>query len=171
MLEFWLKGPKHRIYFIIDGSHETPQDLAHRIRASGPEAAALTKESKLKERKPRPESWKKLTAVIQRTLTHGVDVTSRNPTRCKCFTIDDGAAGLVEVREVKADDLRIMFFKDEPVSDEPCTSLVITHCFKKKQDATPANELTRFCNLRRNYYNWRNDLGAVNAVQAYALQE
>lgn len=167
MLEFWLKGSKHRLYFINEGSHDTPRDLAERICATGPLAARLRNVVRLADRPENPESWKKLLAVIKRALKHGIEITSKNPARCKCFSIDDlaeGASGKIEVCEFKADDLRMMFFREEPIPQEPCTTLIITHCFSKKRDDTPPEELQRFCDLRQRYYERRVEAGASDAV-------
>ena len=170
MLEFLLAGPKHRLYFIIEGSHDTLRDLADKTGATGPLAARLLDKPRLEEKKERPDSWKKLLAVIGRTVLHGVEKTASNPSRCKCFSAKDLGTrqeGTIEVCEFKADDLRVLFFKEEPVGNEPCTTLIITHCFKKQRDDTPPVELKRFYNLRRAYYTWREEVGARDAVHAY----
>lgn len=174
MVDFWLKGPKHRIYFISEGGHETPRELAGRIRAQGPLAARLRGINRLRGKKLHPKSWKKLLAVITRTIEHGIEITSRNPARCKRFYDDDSSTcneGSIEFCEFKADDLRVMFFVEEPSQNEPCKTLIVTHCFSKKRDDTPPKEKKRFCRLRCAYYRWRESLGASDAVHAYAITE
>jgi len=169
LIELLFAGPKHRIYFLADGSHSTPRDLAERLHAAGGLAALLRRQPKLEAKKESPPDWKKLLAPIQRTAMEGLEMTARNPSRVKCFVPPEAhtRGERMEVGEFKGAHHRAFFFREEPPRPEPCTTLIITHIYSdKKRNETPAEELVRFADLRTRYYRWRDSLGAQDAVTA-----
>ena len=170
IIELLFTGTHHRIYYICEGNHESFRDFAESVNATGPFAATLRRLPRVKDSKENPPEWKKLVALMTRAVHHGVSKVARNPKRCKCFSLPDRFAGdeRVEVCEFKTPPYRVLFFQEESASEEPCTTLIITHVFTKKRDDTPAKELKRFAALRKQYYKWRNGLGATDAVNAVA---
>lgn len=171
-LHFLIAGPCHRIYYIAKGSHQTPLDVARALRASGPLTARLGL-GKITGRDDSPERWKKHLALIVRTTEVGLPVVGRNPSRVKCF---EAAASLTpygprQVCEWKTEDLRFLFFPEMTVVREPCTTLILTHCFSKKRDDTPPVEIERYDRLRQAFYDWRDALKAKDAVAAFRLEQ
>ncbi len=169
-IEHLLTGDRHRIYYICEGSHETFRDLVEKLHATGPLAARLRKLPRVSGKKDSPTEWKKLWALMQRAALHGLPTVRRNKTKCKCFTPPEAHTRneRIEVCEFKSPPYRVLFFEEEPSANEPCTTLIITHVFSKKQDETPPTELTRFADLRARYYQWRDGLGASDAITALA---
>ena len=172
LIEFFLAGPKHRVYYISAGGHQTLRDLADRLHATGPLAGAVLERPKVLPKKAAPSDWKKLTNTIQRTARNGKDMVGRNKSRLKCFkppaSQTKTRGETVEVCEFKADHHRAFFFAEDPASAEACTTLIVTHVYSdKKQDETPEVELKRFADLRTKYYDWRDATGAPDAVEAH----
>ena len=169
-IEFFLAGPKHRVYYISAGSHQTLRDLADRLHATGSLAGAVLERPEVLPKKDAPADWKKLTNTIQRTVINGIEKVGRNESRLKRFkppTIQKGGE-TVELCEFKADHHRAFFFVEDPASSEPCTTLIITHVDSdKKQDKTAEAQIQRFADLRAKYYAWRTQTGASDAVEAY----
>lgn len=162
----------HRIYAMTDGAPLTFEGFAARLRAKGPTAARLLGDPSLEDSEAnRPDNWKRLSALILRTARVGLSQVSVNPQRCKRFFPPEAHTGnqRVEVCEWKQGEWRVFFFREEPVAREPCTTLIVTHAFEKKQDNTPRGELARFAKQRTRYYDWRQSLGATDAVSALSL--
>lgn len=84
---------------------------------------------------------------MQRICDHGLDRVCRNDSVCKRFRGEDHGLGEFKI---KRPSYRLMFFECE----RDHGLIVITHCFKKKQDETPPNEMERAHRLRADYYDW-----------------
>ena len=173
LIDFFLAGPKHRVYYISVGSHQSLRGLADRLHAKGPLASLLSKREAALSAKEAPADWKKLVNTIQRTAVNGKDMVGRNKSRLKCFkpsASQTKTPEVIEVCEFKADHHRAFFFVEDPTSDESCMTLIVTHVYSdKKQDETPDTELKRFATLRKRYYEWRDKLPARDAVEAHTL--
>ena len=140
-----LRGRAHRIVYIETGtgSAETFQQFARQLRAKGPLASQLL--GKEQGAKNRPRDWKKLLAIMKRVCDPGLDVVATNPLVCKRFKGSDSGLG-----EFKSIPFRVMFFECGRVPGR----IVITHCFKKKSDKTPPQQVERAHRLREAYYQW-----------------
>ncbi len=144
-----LRGRTHRIVFIQTGTGnaQTFRQLAAKLRAKGPVADQMLDRPTSEDKPPKdgPSVWKKLVARMERACIYGLDQVCRNQSVCKRFRGEDKGLG-----EFKSKPIRVMFFECEREQG----LIVLTHCFSKKRDDTPPEEMNRARRLQTAYYEW-----------------